>query len=47
MILGVMLFTPGIAVSVYVLPAWLLALWLGFRLKKAGMAEAGLAVDKA
>ncbi|AXT44887.1 MULTISPECIES: amino acid permease [Chromobacterium] len=47
MILGVMLFTPGIAVSVYVLPAWLLALWLGFRLKRTGPSATGLAVDKA
>lgn len=46
MILGVMLFTPGIAVSVYVLPAWLLALWLGFRLKRTGPSATGLAVDK-
>ncbi|WP_039756396.1 amino acid permease [Chromobacterium haemolyticum] len=47
MILGVMLFTPGIAVLVYVLPAWLLALWLGFRLKRTGPSATGLAVDKA
>ncbi|XLM23401.1 amino acid permease, partial [Chromobacterium piscinae] len=33
MILGILLFTPGMAVSVYVLPLWLGLLWVGFRLK--------------
>nr|WP_244999197.1 amino acid permease [Chromobacterium subtsugae] len=42
MILGILLFTPGMAVSVYVLPLWLGLLWLGFRLKKAGPADGRL-----
>ncbi|GGY22312.1 amino acid permease [Paludibacterium paludis] len=33
MILLILLITPGAAVSVYVLPAWLLALWIGYRSK--------------
>ncbi|MEO9385082.1 amino acid permease [Chromobacterium phragmitis] len=46
-ILGVMLFTPGIAVSVYVLPLWLGLLWLGFRLRRPPRAEGGLAAENA
>ncbi|MDF0605342.1 amino acid permease [Neisseriaceae bacterium TC5R-5] len=34
MILGILLFTPGAAISVYVLPVWLLLLWLGYRCKR-------------
>ncbi|OHX13510.1 aromatic amino acid transporter AroP [Chromobacterium sphagni] len=47
MILGILLFTPGMAVSVYVLPAWLALLWVGFRLKKPQPAKAGLAGENA
>ncbi|MBA8733592.1 amino acid permease [Chromobacterium violaceum] len=47
MILGILLFTPGMAVSVYVLPVWLGLLWLGFRLKKPSPAEARLAGENA
>ncbi|MFB9158793.1 amino acid permease [Chromobacterium violaceum] len=47
MILGILLFTPGMAVSVYVLPVWLGLLWLGFRLKKPSPAEGRLAGENA
>ncbi|WP_434631170.1 amino acid permease [Chromobacterium sp. CV08] len=47
MILGILLFTPGMAVSVYVLPVWLALLWVGFRLKKSRPAEARLANESA
>ncbi|POZ63139.1 amino acid permease [Chromobacterium alticapitis] len=43
MILGIMLFTPGMDVSVYALPIWLGLLWLGFRMKRAKQPEAELA----
>ncbi|OWY40913.1 aromatic amino acid transporter AroP [Xenophilus sp. AP218F] len=47
MILGILLFTPGMAVSVYVLPPWLLLLWAGFRLKGKSSAGARLAAENA
>ena len=47
MILGILLFTPGMAVSVYVLPLWLGLLWAGFRLKKTQPAKAKLASENA
>ncbi|MEO3955231.1 amino acid permease [Chromobacterium piscinae] len=43
MILGILLFTPGMAVSVYVLPVWLGLLWAGFRMKRAKRPDAELA----
>jgi aromatic amino acid transport protein AroP len=47
MILGILLFTPGMAVSVYVLPVWLGLLWAGFRLKGKSGADARLASENA
>ncbi|PRP68991.1 aromatic amino acid transporter AroP [Chromobacterium amazonense] len=47
MILGILLFTPGMAVSVYVLPLWLGMLWVGFRLKGKSGADARLASENA
>ncbi|AXE30105.1 aromatic amino acid transporter AroP [Chromobacterium phragmitis] len=43
MILGILLFTPGMEVSVYALPIWLGVLWLGFRMKRAPQPDAELA----
>ncbi|MDT4818414.1 Aromatic amino acid transport protein AroP [compost metagenome] len=43
-ILGVMLLIPGIQVSVYAIPVWLLVMWGCYRLKLAGRpVEAGVA----
>ncbi|MBB5191897.1 aromatic amino acid transport protein AroP [Silvimonas terrae] len=33
MILGILLFTPGLDVSAYLVPAWLFIMWLGYRYK--------------
>ncbi|GGP25698.1 amino acid permease [Silvimonas amylolytica] len=33
MILGILLFTPGLDVSAYLVPAWLFVMWLGYRYK--------------
>ena len=38
-ILGVMLFIPGIQVSVYAIPVWLLFLWVCYRFKLAAGAR--------
>ncbi|BEV73264.1 MULTISPECIES: amino acid permease [unclassified Paludibacterium] len=38
MILGILLFTPGGAISVYLLPVWVGVLWLGFRMRKTDSA---------
>lgn len=43
MILGIMLFTPGAEISVYILPAWLVLLWACFRLKTRSEGRASLA----
>lgn len=43
MILGILLFTPGAAVSVYVLPVWVALLWVGFYLKAKSQPAAALA----
>ncbi|UTH75591.1 amino acid permease [Chromobacterium sp. IIBBL 290-4] len=35
MILGILLFTPGMSVSVYALPIWLGVLWVAYRMKRS------------
>lgn len=37
-ILGVMLMIPGIQVSVYAMPVWILFIWICYRIKQAGAA---------
>ncbi|WP_374442271.1 amino acid permease [Pseudomonas panipatensis] len=43
-ILGVMLLTPGIQVSVYAIPLWLLAMFACYRLKRPSLAHRALAL---
>ncbi|MFO5909821.1 aromatic amino acid transporter AroP, partial [Pseudomonas aeruginosa] len=43
-ILGVMLLIPGIQVSVYAIPVWLLVMWACYRLKGAPRPMPGLRV---
>ena len=40
-ILGVMLLIPGIQVSVYAIPVWLLVMWACYRLQGSPAADAG------